>query len=184
MKKLLLPLIFAIILYSCSQDNSGDKENKTDSTQNTAVTNVEDDEQEMDFAKICNITVNLKKWEIDKGTGDSMIAYFKVSQGPQYDTSKIIKHRSRIFNKLACLYGYQNVAYVQARYRGLDTLRYQDKRGLARGNPNGSVAKFNTWIIWVNQGTRLLDDIHYYDCVSICPPPDPCPNESQGLMNQ
>ena len=179
MKKLLALLAICSFIFSCDNNGNTGGQDYTDSTKYLVIPLDKDEEMDMDLTKICKITVNLPKWKITNAEGDSMIAHYICDTcDAEHNSAHIKRYRNRVYSKLECLYGRENVMWVNARYRAYDTIRYRGVRGMAETAKEGGVKDYNTWIIRVVVSHRFsfADVIEYYDCVSICPPPkDACP---------
>lgn len=184
MKKYFMLLALSGLIISCNNNDTNGGNDRNDSTNSLIIPLSKDEELDLDLKQICNITVDLEKWKITKAEGEAMIAHFTCATcDPEHNSARIKRYRNRVFHKLVCKYGSENVSWVKARYRANDVARYSDKRGLRAGAPEGGVTDYNTWILKVLLPGALDEVIEYYDMVTICPPPHDACNAAPGPLD-
>ena len=177
MKKLLLLFSISAFLFSCRSDDTKTKDRTTSTDSLAASTDSElyDSTAALDDKKVCDIFVNLTKWEIPSDAdAEAMIAHLNCPTcDPKYNESHIKEPRNRVLDKLICEYGMLNVTIIPARYREEDVARYCEKRGIDPASDKGKVKDYKTWIVKVkSEGVTAASS--YYDFTTICPPPIGC----------
>ncbi len=178
--KSLSTTVLLLSLFSCNNNNSSSSSaadsTSADTTKNTMMT--------MQPANNCATgdSSSLGYWQIDSLTAAAMITNVGSSGHPsqiKYDRPNIIQLIKDSFP------GAQFQGWKSARYRDADTSRYCSKRCIPDTARRGKVAQYFTKILVVRR--RLMgpakDNAYqyfYFDCATICPPPDPCPSPNES----
>ena len=95
---------------------------------------------------------------------------------PCNNNSKVIDLENDQYKWIVANYGEtSNITTVEARYRKEDEDRYARLRGFGSAE-KGKVKGCKTMIVKVEPKRKLgsMDDIIYFDCFTVCPPPDTC----------
>ena len=166
MKKLIFLLAFAIYISACNDDSS--KTTSASSTESifTGKFAILKDHPNKRHDSIVNRLVD----NVDKP--DSRNKDGKIRDKGKNSTELLIIE----------LVGRRNVSLLDIRYSEYDETQYCDSRNLKR-NSNAildpcKVAYYTNQILKVQINKNgVAPEFLYYDCYTICPPPEPCPED-------
>lgn len=174
MKKLFLLLtapFYCLIVISCN-DNS--------QTETKAVDSLKTDSGSVVTSSICapGDSSTIGYWQIADSVAEAMIR--DTGRGGGHGNASGIQYRRpHIDSIIKHSFGKGYLGFINARYRAADEERYRTARCIPAGDSAGLVANYFTRIVKVNTRYKETDtgtdNFEYYDIVTICPPPDPCP---------
>jgi hypothetical protein len=116
-------------------------------------------------------------WKISDDAAQKMITrldrcgLFK----PCHNNSKIMDPNNEQYQWLIKEYRKENISLIDARYRHADQNRYGALRGMGDAREKYKVRGYKTQIVKVvlTNGSMFASE-NYYDCFTVCPPPEPC----------